>query len=88
MTTDPANLTLAALRETMDRVRLAGRLIYAVSEEITTGKVIQVVETDWYYEFFVFHSEAEAQAMAAAAGLNLLHVRNAPMKTPPRIKNL
>lgn len=88
MTTDPDNLTLAVLNETTDRVRLADCLVYAVSEEITTGKVIQVVETDWYYEYFIFHSEDEAQAMAVAAGLKLLHVRNAPMKAPPRIKNL
>lgn len=66
--------------EARDRLVLSTNLVYAVSPEVTAGKALMVKETDFGYGFVIFHSEEEAQAVAASAGVPLLHVRDAPRK--------
>ncbi len=55
-------------------------LIYAVSEQVSPGKVLVFKETETNYEYMVFHSEDEAQAVADRFDKRLLHVRDAPSK--------
>jgi hypothetical protein len=63
-----------------NRLLLSTKLVYAVSEELTPGNVLVMDETDFGFGFAIFHSEEEAQAVAATAGVPLLHVRDAPRK--------
>lgn len=70
------------LQEVCNRLRLIGRIVYAVSDAVPDGKVLHAEETDWYYEYWIFHSEEAAQAVATAVGTTLLHLRDAPMKPP------
>lgn len=62
------------------KARLVNKLIYAVSDQVTSGKVMHMKETDTIYECYIFHSKDEAQATAASTGLTLLHMLDAPRK--------
>lgn len=63
-----------------NRLLLKTKLVYAISEEVTEGKALIVKETDFGFEFVIFHSEEDAQTVADRAGVPLLHVRDAPRK--------
>lgn len=78
--TSAPGLTFEGLVRMLDEFRLAHSLIYATQEAVSTGKVFRMAGTDYSHEFFIFHDEAEAQALADRVGLQLLHVRDAPRK--------
>lgn len=82
MSTPP--LTFEALSAQMEDFRnrdyLSDKLVYAVHESVTPGKVLMMNESEYGYAVTLFHSEEEAQQIAAAAGLTLVRIQDAPRK--------
>jgi hypothetical protein len=74
---------LTDLQDAYSRLRMAGHIVYAVSDALSPGTVLCVAETEYSYAYTVFHSEEQAQAVSAQAGLPLMHLRDAPAKIPP-----
>lgn len=68
------------LEDTLNRLKIAGYLLYAVSEAVPEGKMIVMAETDIGYGGFLFHDEETAARIAAEQGMALMHLRDAPLK--------
>lgn len=75
---EPPPLTVDTLIDMRNRLMLADKLVYAVHEAVSPGKALVMKESDMYYQYIVFHSQEEAQAVADRAGVPLLHTRDAP----------
>lgn len=68
------NLTAQTLLDMRDRI--FPPMVYAVHEQVEAGKVYQMKASDISPEFFIFHSQEEAQQIAKACGCRLIHVRD------------
>ena len=76
------SLTLDELQAVYDHLIVKTHLVYATSDMVAPGKVIEVKETNYTHACWIFANEEEAHATARAANIPLLHLRNAPIKVP------
>lgn len=74
---------IADLMRGKDNGEVPSRIVYAVSDAVTPGKVLVFSETVYCCEYIVFHSEDEARYIASEVDVPLVHLRDVPLKVPP-----
>jgi hypothetical protein len=56
---------------------------YAISDQVSPGKVLHVEAQSYTHELYIFHSEEEYQQLVLATGRALTPIADAPIKIPP-----